>query len=436
MSQLHELKIEKLTYGGQGIGYLNGKVCFVDQAIPGETVRIAIKIQKKDYNVAVIKEIVHPSKYRVKPRCPIFGMCGGCHLMHIDPNSQLLFKKEIFLDTLRRTGRINRPVDKIISDDPWLYRNRVQIPVQYDRRLKIGYFKSGTHQVVDHKLCHVNHRKINECLPTIRHRIEQSRISIYNEKKHAGNMRHFIVKVGINTGQTYVSFVTRESRLPRQLYAGLTQDISGCVGISQNINTDRTNRVLGYRDIRLEGREYYEEKLDDLIFRLSPRSFFQVNTNIFSKILENISRSLIPDMNVIDLYSGMGVIAMYIASRSRQVIAVEENAVAVKDGIENARLNKITNVKFMQGKVEEKLGRIRRADVIILDPPRRGVSISSIKPLDHLNPKQIIYLSCNPATFSRDARHLIDRGYRMSRLMLFDMFPQTYHIESLAIFEW
>ncbi len=398
--------------------------------------RVAINARKKDYNIATIKEIVQPSKYRVKPRCPLFGACGGCHLMHIHDKQQFALKKDIFLDTLKRIGRIDARIDNDFSSDPWFYRNRVQIPVQHDRRLKIGYYKSATHQVIDHRICYVHNQKINECLPSMRRRIEQSGITIYNERRHKGNLRHLIIKSNSDASQLFISFVTRESRIPKGLYAGLTKEIKGLAGVSQNINPDRTNRVLGSKNLRLEGNDYYEEKINGFVFRLSPGSFFQINTAVFSKILENISAALIPNADVVDLYSGMGVIAMYVASRSAHVTAIEGSAAAVKDGIENVRLNRIKNIKFIQGRVEEKMRAVKRADAIILDPPRRGVSVSSIKPLDHLNPKQIIYLSCNPATFSRDARYLIERGYRIARLTLFDMFPQTYHIESLAVFEW
>lgn len=427
-----DLKIEKLNLGAQGIGYINGKVCFVDFVIPGEEVKAEIITEKKDYNVAKVIEIIRPSPSRVKPFCQVFGLCGGCQLQHIDYNKQLTLKREILIDTLRHIGKIELSDVEVFYHEPWYYRNRAQLPVQNGCNLKIGYFSKGTHRVISHEICYINQLEINNLLVILKERIKKSGIEIYDEIKHRGNLRHIIIRRGTNTGQIFVTFVTKEKLLPKKLYEGLMDEVKEIVGISQNINDKKTNRILGERNITFAGKNFYEEILTDKKFHIGPTSFFQINIPVFEKIIEKIKEE-IEGGNILDLYSGVGVIGVCVAQMCENLIAIEENSASVKEGIKNAKLNGVSNIKFIAGSVENFIESIDKCDTLILDPPRRGAGEKVINHIAKLGAKKVIYLSCNPATLARDANFMLKNGYFIKKLYLFDMFPQTYHIESLMV---
>lgn len=428
------LKVEKSNLGGQGIAYLNGKVCFVDFVIPEEEIKAEIIVEKKDYNIARVVDIIKPSPARVTPLCPVFGRCGGCQMQHIDYSKQIELKREILIDTLKHIGKIDFHDIEVFYEEPWYYRNRAQLPAQKDGEFKLGYFKKGTHEVVNHEVCYINQREINCITEILRERIKKSNIEIYDELKHRGNLRHLIIKRGTNTGQVYITFVTKERSLPEVTYEGLMQEIPQITGINQNINVQKTNRILGSKNIILAGRNYYEERIADKKFRIGPMSFFQVNTSVFEKIVEKIKQE-IQGSKIIDLYSGVGAIGICVAPLCKRVTAIEENPDAIKDGIENAKLNNIKNIDFIEDKVEKRILEIKDADTVVLDPPRKGVARLVIERLKRIRVKKIIYLSCHPATLARDANLIIGGGYQIKKVYLFDMFPQTYHIESLMIFE-
>jgi len=437
MKDFYEIKIEKMTLGGRGIGYIDGKVCFVHGSIPGEIVKVAITKEKKDYSVGRILEIINPSSYRVTPKCPIFNECGGCHLQHISYSHQIDLKKTIFLDTLTHIGKMQKDINDFIYKDEWYYRSRTQLPVQNKKDLKIGYFKTGTHRVVNQESCLINHQLINGTLSIVRKRIKKSNVSIYDEITHRGNLRHIIIKVGINTRQVFITFVTKDRYLPKNLYEGLNKEIENLVGVSQNVNSERTNRILGTENHNIFGQQFLEEKIGGKLFRIGAASFFQINIPVFEEILEDIKKEIALYGNgiLLDLYAGVGAIGICVAENVRSVIAIEENLCAVKDGLNNANINHINNFKFIHGNAEEKLKLIKEADIAILDPPRKGASPEILDYLKKLKIKEIVYLSCNPSTFARDAHYLINNNFQIKKMMLFDMFPQTYHIESLTFFE-
>lgn len=429
-----ELKIEKMNLGAQGIGYIDGKVYFVDFTIPGEEIKAELITEKKDYNVAKCIEIKRPSHYRVEPRCPVFMVCGGCHLQHIDYQFQVQLKKEILIETLRRIGKIEWENIEVITEQPWHYRNRTQLPVQNKTGIKVGYFKKNTHEVVNHDICYINQNEINQATTIIRNRIVDSKIKVYNEVSHSGNLRHIILRRGTNTGQLYAIFVTREKAFPKKIYYNLRDEIPDLVGVSQNINSKKTNRIIGNKNITLAGTDFYEEIIDKKLFRISPISFSQVNIKIFEKIIEKI-KSEINGSIIIDLYAGVGAIGICMAQICKRAIAIEENPWAVNDGIKNAQINGIKNIEFIQGRVEQMINKLKNGDTVILDPPRKGVAKSVIESLSKVKIKKIIYLSCNPATLARDANILINNSFQIKNIYLFDMFPQTYHIETLVVFE-
>ncbi len=428
------LKIEKLNLGGQGIGYFNGKVCFVDFVIPGEMINAEIIIEKSDYNVARCVEILEPSPARIEPLCPIYKICGGCQFQHIDYETQVQIKKDVLIDTLRHIGKTEICSTKVNFGEPWYYRNRAQLPVQNKDGLKIGYFKKGTHEVVDHNVCYINQKEINNTLTILRERIKDSNIEIYDEASQKGNLRHIVIKRGVRTKQIFVIFVARKDALSKNFYEKLMEEIPEIAGIGLNINKEKTNRILGNKNILLAGSGVYEEIVNNKKFQIGPTSFFQINIPVFEKIIEKIKEEIQGSI-VVELYAGVGVIGICIAQQCNNLVVIEENAGSVREGVNNARLNNIENIEFVQGRVEKKLNIVEKCDTLIMDPPRKGVGEDIIKNITKMGIRKIIYLSCNPATLARDASLLIKNGYHIKDVDLFDMFPQTYHIESLMVFE-
>jgi len=426
-----------MTQGGQGLGHLDGKICFVNKAIPGETARIEIVEDKKDYCVANPLEILQASPHRIVPECPIFNRCGGCQLQHISYEHQLVLKRDVFVETMRRIGKIETAAEPPGAESPFFYRNRAQLPVQDSGGLRIGYYKPGTHRVVDQKQCPINHELINRTLTVLRGRLEESGVKAYDELAHRGVLRHLAIKAGINTRQLFVTLVTTAPELDPRSYQDLRRDLPETVGITLNLNPGRTNRILGKENRQLWGNDHYEERVDGLTYRIRTSSFFQVNTAVFERILKTIRDRLTlgGQETVLDLYSGVGVIGSSIGPRVKEVVAVEENEETVSDGIESARANGITNIRFLTGDVAIKLKDIGVGDIAILDPPRKGVEKTILDRLAGLPVREIVYLSCNPATFARDAGYLDALNYKLTEVILFDMFPQTFHMETLGFFK-
>jgi 23S rRNA (uracil1939-C5)-methyltransferase len=437
MAKILEIRIEKMTQGGQGLGYLDGKVCFVNKGIPGETAKIEIVEVKKDYCVANPLEIIQASPYRVNPECPIYNRCGGCQLQHISYEHQLVLKRDVFIETMSRIGKIEMNADPPVAEAAFFYRNRTQLPVQESGGLKIGYFKPGTHRVVDQKFCLINHDFINRTLGVVRQRIIDAGVPAYDERKHSGVLRHLAVKVGINTRQLFVTFVTTGKELDPRLHQDLRQALPETVGITQNINPGRTNRVLGSENRLLWGNDHYEERVGGHAYLIRTASFFQVNTPVFERILATIPErlSLTGNEVMLDLFSGVGVIGSSLSARVREVVAVEENRETVEDGIASAQTNGIANIRFLTGDVAVKMKEITAGDIAVLDPPRKGVEKTILDRLTGLPVRDIVYLSCNPATFARDAGYLYAQNYDLSEVILFDMFPQTFHMETLGFFK-
>lgn len=427
--------IEKLTLGGQGLARLDGKVCFVDRVIPDEIVRIEIAEEKPDYYLGRAREIVQPSPDRVIPACPIYHRCGGCQFQHISYPRQLQLKQDIFLETMKRIGKIEVPGVAITGGDAAGYRNRAQLPVQ-GRPPKIGYYKTGTHQVVDQIACPVNHPRINEILAALRPRLLSAGIEGYDEKRHTGRLRHIIIKTGVNTDESFVTFVATQKVISAALYADLPQCQPGLAGISLNLNPGRTNRILGRQTVTLWGRDYYEEVVAGMRFHIGSQSFFQVNIPMLEKILTAIGniRSWTGQEKVLDLYAGLGVLGMSLCGRVKEVTAVEESQAMVAEGRAAAQYNQCHNLSFLLGDAAALIKDFPRIDLVIMDPPRRGIEPAVCQALAAAENRILFYLSCNPATLARDAALLQAGGYRLEQALIFDMFPQTYHIESLTIF--
>lgn len=441
-----EIELDNLAHGGESVGRLKGLAIFVPGGIPGERVRVRITESKKSYARGELLKVLRPVEERIDPACPVFAACGGCQLQQMDYPLQLSHKRRMVEDLLERLGGLKGvKVNPVIGADyPWGYRNKAQFPLTVDEEGKIvaGFYRKGTHEVVVHNDCSIQHPLINRILKETIVVLNQYPLTVYDEKEHTGLLRHLVIWAGICTNQAILTIVTSRNRFPHreEIAQQLLDRVPELTGILQNINPGRTNVILGKRTELIDGEDYYLDYVGSIRYAISPESFFQVNTlqteKLYSTILEYAG--LTGKELVVDAYCGIGSIALYIAGRAGRVFGIEEVFGAIEDAKRNAELNNITNCTFQVGKVEEKLPELLaqgiRPDLVIFDPPRKGLAESVIDTVLTTRPDRLIYVSCNSATLARDLA-LLQESYRICRVQPVDMFPQTYHVETVVLLE-
>lgn len=442
-NKIYNSDVIDLTVGGDGIVKLDGYPVFVAGAVPGDYVSFKITKTNKTYGFGKLVDIITPSKDRRAPLCPSFSGCGGCSLMHMDYSAQIKYKSDFVLSNLTRIGGYSADdfnYEQIVgADDEYFYRNKAQFPVGlYGGRAVCGFYLPKSHIISPCEKCYIQDKRINTAMEIVMEYIRQNRIAPYDEKTHSGVVRHIYVRCG--TDELMVVIVTNSAK--RLNDAGtLANRLSslGRVCLIQNINTKCTNVILGDKNIVLSGKGYIHISIDGLKFKVSPHSFFQVNTaqmqKLYSKALEYADLS--GSETVFDLYCGVGSISLYMARRTKRVIGVEIVPDAIVNAKENAVLNNITNADFYCGDctevVETLLGSGEKADVAIVDPPRKGCDEKLLALLKTMNPKRIVYVSCNSATLARDASVLREFGYKLTKACAVDMFPQSSHCEAVAL---
>lgn len=429
-----ELFVDHIVAGGTGLADLNGWKVFIPYAAPQEKVVAQIIIRKRDYGIARIKEILEPSPFRVSAPCPYYEKCGGCQLQHIIYEEQLVIKKLLVNDALQRIGKIFVPVANINSKStPWRYRNKTQYPVSGStKEIRIGFYRRQSHRVIDIPDCLLHPEEFNLLRKKTYDALVKFGETPYNEIKQSGNIRHLVMRQGTN-GEILLIAVTRTKDINPQVISYLT-DFPSLSGIIQNINSLPTNKILGNDSIVLWGKEYITIKILEKEFRVSASSFFQVNAPQAEELCFRVIQAINPqgDEVVLDLFCGVGLISLLLAERVRKVIGIEIAQNAVVDARFNARNLGITNAEFIQGDVDSIIKKIEHADVIVLDPPRKGCSASTIARIVDLSPRTLIYISCNPATLARDLALLENSGYSCISVEPLDMFPQTAHVEVVA----
>ena len=448
VGQKIELTIDSLAAGGEAVGKHEGYTIFVPGGAPGDRLKVEIIEAKKNYGRAKILEILAPSSERINPRCPSFPDCGGCQWQHLSYPAQLKWKKQIVIDSLTRIGGLSSDLvrDTLGMEDPWFYRNKIQYPFGLKGdQIIMGYFRQGTHQVIDLKECFIQHPYLTQIAYIVRDAVRRYKLSVYNEETHQGLLRHFIARLSFKTGEALLGLVINGHAIP---YAGrmveeIVRDVkknlpARIVGFVQNINTKRGNVILGEKTEALFGENRLMEYLGGLRFQISIESFFQVNplqAERLYKLVEDLSEVSKKEV-VIDAYSGIGCIALWLAPLAREIYGIEEVLEAWEDAQSNAKLNKIKNVTFGCGKVEvllpDLLKRGVKVEIIILDPPRQGCSPKAIEAVIKTQPKRIVYVSCNPATLARDLKVFTQSGYMVELVQPVDMFPQTFHVEAVA----
>ncbi|WP_053372666.1 23S rRNA (uracil(1939)-C(5))-methyltransferase RlmD [Paenibacillus sp. FJAT-27812] len=445
-----------LTHDGEGVGRADGFTLFIQGALPGERVRAKVMKVKKQYGYARLEELVLKSPSRVEPPCDIYKECGGCQLQHFDYPAQLEWKRQHVVDNLVRIGKLNVVgegnaegkgivVHKTIGmDEPWRYRNKASVPVgsrSDDGQLIAGFYARGSHRIIDMDDCLIEHEHNDEVIRVVKRIGRELGAAPYDESTGRGVLRHVMARTGVVTGEIMVVLVTNGKKLPMadRWIERIREELPGVKSIVQNVNERDTNVIFGDVTRVLWGNEVIYDELDGIRFAISARSFYQVNpmqtVELYRKAVEYAG--LTGSETVIDAYCGIGTISLFLARRAGRVYGVEIVPEAIEDAARNAELNGITNASFEVGPAEVVIPRWRKegitADVIVVDPPRKGCDPALLETILAMQPERVVYVSCNPSTLARDLRVLEDGGYRTVEVVPVDMFPWTVHVESVAV---
>lgn len=453
------LEITDMGTEGEGIGRLEGYTLFVKDALIGDVVSACVMKMKKRYGYAHLLKIITPSPYRVEPHCAVARQCGGCQLQHCGYEKQLEWKEEKVRSCLNRIGNFSTQETDLLEPilsmrNPYYYRNKAQFPVGVNKEGKLvaGFYASRTHNIVENTDCVIQHPCNHEIIETVLDFMKEYKIPAYNEKEYTGLVRHILTRVGVNTGEVMVCLVISGEELPKSdvfVKRLLSCPLDGLdrnpklymKSICLNINREKTNVILGEKIKVLFGRSYIEDTIGKITYRISPLSFYQVNPLQTKKLYDMALEyaDLQGNEVVWDLYCGIGTLSLFLAQKAEKVCGVEIVPQAVEDAKENAKINKMDNVEFFSGAAEEvvpaqyeKSGGRLAADVVVLDPPRKGCDEKLLQTVVQMKPEKIVYVSCDPATLARDLRYLCDRGYELKRGRACDMFGQGYHVETVV----
>ncbi len=440
------VKIEDIGVGGEGIGKADGYAIFVKDAIVDDVVRAVITKAKKNYGYGRLLEILEPSPDRVPPPCPVARQCGGCQILEMSYDRQLQLKKQKVESDLARIGGLTDcPVrDTIGCQSPFRYRNKSQFPVGRDKsgRIIAGFYAGRTHCIIQCPDCRIGIEENRPILDILLRHMEKYNISPYDEKSHSGLVRHVLIRKGFRTGEIMVSIIINGDHIPAQesLVSELISRIPGLRDISLNINRGRTNKILGRELVQLAGDGYITDYIGDIQFRISPLSFYQVNPQQTEVLYREVLTyaALTGRETVFDLYCGVGTISLFLARSAGKVYGVESVPEAVEDARVNAALNDIQNVEFLAGRAEEIIPAMYEdegvsADVVVLDPPRKGCDEKLLETIIRMAPARVVYVSCNPATLARDLKYLTANGYGVEVVQPLDMFAGSVHVETVVL---
>ncbi len=435
---------EDLTHDGAGVAKVEGYPLFVPNGLPGEKAKIKVIKVNKGYGFGRLIEITEDSPYRVEPECPIYKECGGCQLQHLSYEGQLKAKEKQVSDVLQRIGKMpNVKVHPVIGmENPWRYRNKAQVPIgENEGGLIGGFYQQRSHQIIDMKACIIQQEKNDEVVKKVKEICNINGVRAYDEQKHKGELRHIMARYGLKSSEVMVVLVTRTNELTgkKKIIEEIVKRIPGVKSIVQNINSKKTNVIFGDETNVLWGEEVIYDSIGDIKFAISARSFYQVNPEqtkvLYDKALEYAD--LTGEENVIDAYCGIGTISLFLAQKARKVYGVEIVPEAIEDAKKNAELNGISNVEFAVGEAETVIPEWYEngvvADVLVVDPPRKGCDDKLLQTIINMKPKKVVYVSCNPATLARDLRVLEDGGYQTVEVQPVDMFPQTMHVECCSL---
>lgn len=434
-----KVEIEDLSYDGLGVAKIDGYILFVDECLIGEKVLVEVTDLGKNYGFAKKIEVLKPSPYRIKPKCPHFGVCGSCELMHLDYKQQLLFKKKIVESTIKKVGQIeNVNIEQIIGmDDPYNYRNKIQMPFAYNKKAMFGYYKKKSHEVVPIEKCYLQSDDMTEVVKFIKNLCNELKVSIYNENSGKGLLRHVLVRKNYKN-ELMIVLITNGFDFYNSdiIVSKIVDRYSNVKSIYQNINLKKNNVILGEQSKLLYGQKTLEEELCGLYFDVSYQSFFQVNSFQTEKLYKVVlDYSEVNDKtSIIDAYCGVGTISLMLAKKAKYVYGIEVVKEAIINAKNNAKKNSINNVDFRVAKVEEVIDEYvsKAVNTIVVDPPRKGLDINVVNALLNSNIKRIVYVSCNPTSLARDLK-LLKEKFTLEKCSLVDMFCQTTGIETVAL---
>ena len=442
--KMYVVDIVDIGQGGVGIGKFDGFTVFVDGGLVKDKIKVKITKSKKNYAVGEIVEIIEPSPFRVERKCPKeLKDCGGCQIQELDYQKQLDIKTNEVKQVISRIGKLDDVVihDTLGMEHPFRYRNKAQFPIQKkDNMPVIGFYKKKSHDLISTDECIIQHEVNDKIIKIIKTYIRAYNVSIYDEKTHKGLLRHVVTKVGFTTGEVMIVLVANGKKLPylKELASVLKENIPGFKTLVVNVNTQKTNVILGNENRIIYGDGKINDNIGDLVFEISPLSFFQVNPLqtevLYNKALEYAN--LGENDTVFDIYCGIGTISLFLAQKAKKVYGIEIVEDAIKDAKRNAKINNMDNVEFYVGKAEEVVPKMykegKRANVVVVDPPRKGCDEKVLDTIISMQPDRVVYVSCNPSTLARDLAYLNERGYKCHEIQPVDMFPHSVHVENVA----
>lgn len=453
------VEITDIGVNGEGIGKADGYTLFIKDAVIGDTVEAKVMKAKKNYGYARLMKIIHPSLDRVEPRCAFARRCGGCQIQEMSYERQLAFKEKKVRENLERISGfspelLDQTTEPIIGMDvPFEYRNKAQFPFGTDKEGNpvTGFYAGRTHDIIANTDCALGVPVNQEILEIILDFMKKNKISSYDEKSGKGLLRHVLIRYGFTTGEIMVCLVVNGTKIPHveTLVKELVK-IPGMTSITMSPNTRQTNVIMGDSFVVLWGQGYITDYIGEIKYQISPLSFYQVNPvqteKLYSLALEYAD--LKGNETVWDMYCGIGTISLFLAHRAKKVYGVEIIPQAIDDARANAKINGIENAEFFVGKAEEVLpewykthrdsqrqdgGEMVKADVIVVDPPRKGCDEALLETIVDMAPEKVVYVSCDSATLARDLKYLCGRGYELRRVRAVDQFPMTTHVETVVL---
>jgi len=462
------IDINGMGYEGEGVGKIEDFTIFVPGALNGETVRVKVVKVNKNFAFGKLLDVMEKSKYRTDPVCNIYKRCGGCQLQHFSYGAQLKFKKQRVEDCIKRIGKLkvkelefrngenlknnnidnSSPKNQVIvhntigMDNPYRYRNKVQLPVgEKDGEVKIGFYAQRSHEIIHMDECSIQDEVADEVVKLVQGWIKKYNIKTYNEEEHNGIIRHIMIRRAFKTGEIMVVVITKTKELPHkdELVGLICKSVNGVKSIIQNVNDKKTNVILGQYCKTLWGKDTISDYIGEFKFNISPLSFFQVNP-IQTEILYNKAleyANLTGNEVVFDAYCGTGTISLFLSKKAKKVYGVEIVTEAIENAKVNATENNVNNVEFIVGQSEkvipELIAKGVKADVVVVDPPRKGCEKILLEAITKMQPRRIVYVSCDPGTLARDLSILNELGYNTLEIQPVDMFPQTAHVENVAL---
>ena len=431
-----------LTHEGQGIVKVDGMPYFVKGMLVGEKGKLKVIKQLKNYGIARLIELFETSPYRTSPRCPVYKQCGGCQLQHLSLEGQKLFKQKRVQDVMERIGKVECDVQEtLMPENPWFYRNKVQMPVGYvQNQLEVGFYKLHSNDIIPMEKCYIQNEVSNRLVQRVKDLMIKYDLKPYDKIMHEGLIRHILTKYGVKTGELMLVFITNGKEFPHKkvIMETLKEEFPELKTIVQNINLRHDNVILGDEEIIWYGKGYIQDRLNGLLFNISSKSFYQIHPAqvevLYNKAIE--CADLQKEDTVIDAYCGIGTISLSMARHVKKVIGVEIVEQAIMDAKNNAAINGIDNVEFVLDDAGHYMidlaNKQEKIDAVMIDPPRKGCSKEFLEALHILSPQKIVYISCDPSTQARDLAILKEWGYRIQVCQPVDLFSHTYHIENIV----